>query len=107
VSFRIALAIQRNPVSKVDLKQGVCQTVNEKSSLRLEQLTGQLSNAVLPPVSANYFQLEFDFRQLRSSQEMLYQYLKKIEPSFYPKLLQKKQEAGQWWCMPFIPALGR
>lgn len=77
------------PQAQVDVKQGVRQSVSEKTSVRVEQTPGQLAVAVLPPVPANSFQLESDFRQLRSSPEMLYQYVKKIEPSLYPKLFQK------------------
>lgn len=77
------------PQARVDVKQGVRQSVSEKTSVRVEQTPGQLAAAVLPPVPANSFQLESDFRQLRSSPEMLYQYVKKIEPSLYPKLFQK------------------
>ncbi|XP_076768086.1 RNA polymerase II-associated protein 3 isoform X2 [Arvicanthis niloticus] len=78
------------PPAQVDVKQAVRQPVSEKASVRAEQPPpDQLATAVLPPVPANSFQLEADFRQLRSSPEMLYQYVKKIEPSLYPKLFQK------------------
>lgn len=62
--------------AQVDVKQGVRQSVSEKTSVRVAQTPGQLAAVVLPPVPANSFQLESDFRQLRSSPEMLYQYVK-------------------------------
>ncbi|XP_059103749.1 RNA polymerase II-associated protein 3 isoform X2 [Peromyscus eremicus] len=74
---------------QVDLKQDVGQSFSEKISAKVEQTPDQFATAVLPPVPANSFQLESDFRQLRSSPDTLYQYLKKIEPSLYPKLFQK------------------
>lgn len=72
-----------------DLKRDLGQSFSEKTSVKVEQTPDQFATAVLPPVPANSFQLESDFRQLRSSPDMLYQYLKKIEPSLYPKLFQK------------------
>ncbi|XP_008839524.1 RNA polymerase II-associated protein 3 [Nannospalax galili] len=75
--------------TQVSLKQDVCQSFSEKISVKVEQTPAQLVTAALPPVPANSFQLESDFRQLRSSPDMLYQYLKQIEPSLYPKLFQK------------------
>uniref|UniRef100_A0A8C6I7E9 RNA polymerase II-associated protein 3 n=1 Tax=Mus spicilegus TaxID=10103 RepID=A0A8C6I7E9_MUSSI len=77
------------PQAQVEVKQDARQPGSEKASVRAEQMPGQLAAAVLPPVPANSFQLESDFRQLRSSPEMLYQYVKNIEPSLYPKLFQK------------------
>lgn len=74
---------------QVDLKQDVGQSSSEKIPVKVEQIPGQFAPAVLPLVPANSFQLESDFRQLRSSPDMLYQYLKNIEPSLYPKLFQK------------------
>ncbi|KAJ1163493.1 hypothetical protein NDU88_003951 [Pleurodeles waltl] len=43
----------------------------------------------IPPVPANSFQLESDFRRLKGNPDVLYMYLKQIEPSLYPKLFQK------------------
>ncbi|XP_048221733.1 RNA polymerase II-associated protein 3 [Perognathus longimembris pacificus] len=77
------------PQPRVNLKQDVCQSFSEKISIKVEQTSTQFLTAVLPPVPANSFQLESDFRQLKSSPDMLYQYLKQIEPSLYPKLFQK------------------
>lgn len=74
---------------QVSLKQDVCQSSCEKISRKVEQISAQLVTSVLPPVPANSFQLESDFRQLKSSPDMLYRYLKQIEPSLYPKLFQK------------------
>ncbi|KAM4883344.1 RNA polymerase II-associated protein 3 [Thomomys bottae] len=77
------------PQPHVTLKQDVCQSFSEKISIKVEQTPTQFLTAGLPSVPANSFQLESDFRQLKSSPEMLYQYLKQIEPSLYPKLFQK------------------
>ncbi|KAF6121505.1 RNA polymerase II associated protein 3 [Phyllostomus discolor] len=74
---------------QVNLKQDVCQSFSEKISIEVDKMPAQFITTVLPPVPANSFQLESDFRQLKSSPDMLYQYLKKIEPSLYPKLFQK------------------
>ncbi|XP_057648389.1 RNA polymerase II-associated protein 3 [Chionomys nivalis] len=74
---------------QADLKQDLGQSFSEKTSVKVEQTPDQFATAALPPVPANSFQLESDFRQLRSSPDLLYQYLKKIEPSLYPKLFQK------------------
>ncbi|KAM5171440.1 RNA polymerase II-associated protein 3 isoform 2-T3 [Mantella aurantiaca] len=43
----------------------------------------------IPDVPANSFQLESDFRRLKGNQEMLYMYMKQIEPSLYTKIFQK------------------
>ncbi|XP_008590665.1 PREDICTED: RNA polymerase II-associated protein 3 [Galeopterus variegatus] len=74
---------------QANLKQGVCQSFSEKIATEVEQISAQFVSTVLPPVPANSFQLESDFRQLKSSPDMMYQYLKQIEPSLYPKLFQK------------------
>uniref|UniRef100_A0A4W2GM74 RNA polymerase II-associated protein 3 n=1 Tax=Bos indicus x Bos taurus TaxID=30522 RepID=A0A4W2GM74_BOBOX len=75
--------------SHVNLKKDVCQSLSEKIPTEVDKAPAQFIRAVLPPVPANSFQLESDFRQLKSSPDMLYQYLKQIEPSLYPKLFQK------------------
>nr|XP_045009131.1 RNA polymerase II-associated protein 3 [Jaculus jaculus]XP_045009132.1 RNA polymerase II-associated protein 3 [Jaculus jaculus]XP_045009133.1 RNA polymerase II-associated protein 3 [Jaculus jaculus]XP_045009134.1 RNA polymerase II-associated protein 3 [Jaculus jaculus]XP_045009135.1 RNA polymerase II-associated protein 3 [Jaculus jaculus] len=74
---------------QVNSKQDVCQSFSEKVSIKVEHACAQFPTAVMPPIPANSFQLESDFRQLKSSPDMLYQYLKQIEPSLYPKLFQK------------------
>ncbi|XP_054255375.1 RNA polymerase II-associated protein 3 [Indicator indicator] len=43
----------------------------------------------IPPIPANSFQLESDFRKLKDCPENMYLYLKQIEPSLYQKLFQK------------------
>ncbi|KFQ40332.1 RNA polymerase II-associated protein 3 [Mesitornis unicolor] len=43
----------------------------------------------VPAVPANSFQLESDFRKLKDCPEIMYLYLKQIEPSLYSKLFQK------------------
>ncbi|XP_057343494.1 RNA polymerase II-associated protein 3 [Manis pentadactyla] len=72
-----------------NLKQDVCQFFSEKISIGLNQVPAQFITTVLPPVPANSFQLESDFRQLKNSPDVLYQYLKQIEPPLYSKLFQK------------------
>ncbi|XP_036312781.1 RNA polymerase II-associated protein 3 isoform X3 [Pipistrellus kuhlii] len=74
---------------QANMKQDVCQSSREKISIEGDKLPAQFITTVLPPVPANSFQLESDFRQLKNSPDMLYQYLTKIEPSLYPKLFQK------------------
>ncbi|XP_036991363.2 RNA polymerase II-associated protein 3 [Artibeus jamaicensis] len=74
---------------QVNLKQDVCQSFSEKISIEVDKIPAQFITTVLPPVPANSFQLESDFRRLKSFPDMLYQYLKKIEPALYPKLFQK------------------
>ncbi|XP_072257534.1 RNA polymerase II-associated protein 3 [Pyxicephalus adspersus] len=43
----------------------------------------------VPAVPTNSFQLESDFRRLKGNQEVLYLYMKQIEPSQYTKIFQK------------------
>ncbi|KAK2101681.1 RNA polymerase II-associated protein 3 [Saguinus oedipus] len=74
---------------QASLKQDVCQSYSEKMPIQIGQKPAQFVTTILPPIPANSFQLESDFRQLKSSPDMLYQYLKQIEPSLYPKLFQK------------------
>uniref|UniRef100_UPI004038CBB8 RNA polymerase II-associated protein 3 n=1 Tax=Callospermophilus lateralis TaxID=76772 RepID=UPI004038CBB8 len=74
---------------QVSLKQDISQSLSEKISIKGEQVPAKFVTSALPPVPANSFQLESDFRQLKDSPDMLYQYLKQIEPSLYPKLFQK------------------
>lgn len=59
---------------QVNLKQDVCQSFREKISV-VDKTPAQFITTVLPPVPTNSFQLESDFRQLKSSPDMLYQYL--------------------------------
>uniref|UniRef100_A0A9L0J1U3 RNA polymerase II-associated protein 3 n=1 Tax=Equus asinus TaxID=9793 RepID=A0A9L0J1U3_EQUAS len=77
------------PQPRINLKQDVCQSFSEKISVEVDKTPAQFTTTVLPQVPANSFQLESDFRQLKNSPEMLYQYLKQIEPSLYPTLFQK------------------
>ncbi|NXD93637.1 RPAP3 protein, partial [Chaetorhynchus papuensis] len=48
-----------------------------------------MSASPVPPIPANSFQLESDFRKLKDCPENMYLYLKQIEPSLYTKLFQK------------------
>uniref|UniRef100_H9H6B7 RNA polymerase II-associated protein 3 n=1 Tax=Monodelphis domestica TaxID=13616 RepID=H9H6B7_MONDO len=70
----------------------VHQSFSMKNSTEIEKISVPFITTVLPPIPANSFQLESDFRKLKNSPDMLYQYLKQIEPSLYPKLFQKSLE---------------
>ncbi|XP_014726593.1 PREDICTED: RNA polymerase II-associated protein 3 [Sturnus vulgaris] len=48
-----------------------------------------MSASPVPPIPANSFQLESDFRKLKDCPENMYLYLKQIEPSLYAKMFQK------------------
>ncbi|NWR26834.1 RPAP3 protein, partial [Tachuris rubrigastra] len=48
-----------------------------------------MSASPVPAIPANSFQLESDFRKLKDCPEIMYLYLKQIEPSLYAKLFQK------------------
>ncbi|XP_040834875.1 RNA polymerase II-associated protein 3 isoform X1 [Ochotona curzoniae] len=74
------------------LRPGGQQPPSEKSAAEVGPVPPHLATTALPPVPANSFQLESDFRRLRSCPDALYQYLKQIEPSLYPKLFQKNLE---------------
>ncbi|XP_075065192.1 RNA polymerase II-associated protein 3 [Mixophyes fleayi] len=49
----------------------------------------QSLNTDIPAVPTNSFQLESDLRRLDGNPDMLYLYIKQIEPSLYTKLFQK------------------
>ncbi|XP_066447806.1 RNA polymerase II-associated protein 3 [Eleutherodactylus coqui] len=51
--------------------------------------TSPLVDGGVPGVPANSFQLESDLRRLKGNPDMLYTYVKQIEPSLYLKLFQK------------------
>ncbi|XP_043825218.1 LOW QUALITY PROTEIN: RNA polymerase II-associated protein 3 [Dromiciops gliroides] len=68
------------------------QSFSRKNSTEVKKIPAPFITTVLPPVPANSFQLESDFRKLKNSPDMLYQYLRQIEPSLYPKLFQKSLE---------------
>ncbi|XP_027700203.1 RNA polymerase II-associated protein 3 [Vombatus ursinus] len=70
----------------------VHQSFSRKNSTEVKTIPAPFITTVLPPIPANSFQLESDFRKLKNSPDMLYQYLKQIEPSIYPKLFQKSLE---------------
>ncbi|KAG8577719.1 hypothetical protein GDO81_010272 [Engystomops pustulosus] len=57
--------------------------------LRIEEISDLPATGELPGVPANSFQLEADLRRLKGNPDMLYTYLKQIEPSLYFKLFQK------------------
>ncbi|KAM9311700.1 RNA polymerase II-associated protein 3 [Gastrophryne carolinensis] len=64
------------------------QTPPPKVTEEQPPLWSQL-NTDIPSVPANSFQLESDFRRLKSNQDMLYLYFKQIEPSLYANIFQK------------------
>lgn len=85
------------PKAKVLKIEGIDESSNLKPQVNLKQSNSSIEPdkapsqfiTAVPPVPANSFQLESDFRQLKCSPDTLYQYLKQIEPSLYPKLFQK------------------
>ncbi|XP_028912243.1 RNA polymerase II-associated protein 3 isoform X1 [Ornithorhynchus anatinus] len=78
------------PHSKVkDNVPTVCQSLHRKNAKEAEKIPDPFAAGVLPAIPANTFQLESDFRKLKGSPNMLYLYLKQIEPSLYPKLFQR------------------
>ncbi|XP_068948796.1 RNA polymerase II-associated protein 3 isoform X2 [Petaurus breviceps papuanus] len=76
---------------KVD-SSSVHQSFSKKNFTEVKNTPAPFVTNVLPPIPANSFQLESDFRKLKNFPDMLYQYLKQIEPSLYPKLFQKSLE---------------
>ncbi|XP_074126782.1 RNA polymerase II-associated protein 3 isoform X3 [Sminthopsis crassicaudata] len=68
------------------------QSFSRKNYTEVKKIAASFITTILPPIPANSFQLESDFRKLKNSPDMLYQYLKQIEPSLYPKLFQKSLE---------------
>ncbi|KAM5287832.1 RNA polymerase II-associated protein 3 isoform 2-T2 [Ctenodactylus gundi] len=79
---------------QISVKQDVYQSSGEKVSVKVEQTPAQFLTTAVPPVPANSFRLESDFRQLKGFPDVLYQYLKQIEPSMYTKLFQKNLDPG-------------
>ncbi|XP_075863323.1 RNA polymerase II-associated protein 3 isoform X2 [Microcebus murinus] len=73
---------------QANLKQDVCQSFSEISVER-EQTPAQFVTIVLPQVPANSFQLESDFRQLKSSPHMLYKYLKLFQKNLDPDVFNQ------------------
>nr|XP_005611164.2 RNA polymerase II-associated protein 3 isoform X2 [Equus caballus] len=77
------------PQPQINLKQDVCQSFSEKISIEVDKTPAQFTTTVLPQVPANSFQLESDFRQLKNSPEMLYQYLKKnLDPDVFNQIIK-------------------
>ncbi|XP_054299032.1 RNA polymerase II-associated protein 3 isoform X2 [Pongo pygmaeus] len=74
---------------QASLKQDVCQSYSEKMPIEIEQKPAQFATTVLPPIPANSFQLESDFRQLKSSPDMLYQYLKLFQKNLDPDVFNQ------------------
>ncbi|XP_033078204.1 RNA polymerase II-associated protein 3 isoform X2 [Trachypithecus francoisi] len=74
---------------QANLKQDVCQSYSEKLTREIVQKPAQFATAVLPPIPANSFQLESDFRQLKSSPDMLFQYLKLFQKNLDPDVFNQ------------------
>ncbi|KAE8615743.1 hypothetical protein XENTR_v10008601 [Xenopus tropicalis] len=67
-------------------------SVSQPSPPKIEKVVTTFSESLnigIPVVPTNSFQLESDFRRLKGNPDLLYRYLKQIEPSFYGKLFQK------------------
>ncbi|XP_041716223.2 RNA polymerase II-associated protein 3 isoform X3 [Coregonus clupeaformis] len=54
--------------------------------------TPSSSTEVVPPAPANSFQLEADLRKIGNGPEVIYKYLKQIEPQAYAKIFQSSLE---------------
>lgn len=54
--------------------------------------TSQQESDILPPPPANSFQLEADLRKIGERPEMIYRYLKQIEPQAYTRIFQNSLE---------------
>ncbi|XP_011903954.1 PREDICTED: RNA polymerase II-associated protein 3 isoform X2 [Cercocebus atys] len=74
---------------QANLKQDVCQSYSEKLTREIGQKPAQFATTVLPPIPANSFQLESDFRQLKSSPDMLFQYLKLFQKNLDPDVFNQ------------------
>uniref|UniRef100_A0A0B8RWG4 RNA polymerase II-associated protein 3 n=1 Tax=Philothamnus irregularis TaxID=1899461 RepID=A0A0B8RWG4_9SAUR len=61
----------------------------KKQAKTKNYIISSVSEFSVPPVPVNSFQLESDFRKLKSYPNQLYRYLKQIDPSLYPNLFQK------------------
>nr|XP_035111632.1 RNA polymerase II-associated protein 3 isoform X4 [Callithrix jacchus] len=64
-------------------------SLHEKMPIQIVQKPAQFVTTVLPPIPANSFQLESDFRQLKSSPDMLYQYLKLFQKNLDPDIFNQ------------------
>ncbi|XP_062990035.1 RNA polymerase II-associated protein 3 [Elgaria multicarinata webbii] len=63
--------------------------VMKKQAETQNQALHCVSTYPVPPIPVNSFQLESDFRKLKTFPDQLYTYLKQIDPSLYPNLFQK------------------
>ncbi|XP_070611047.1 RNA polymerase II-associated protein 3 [Erythrolamprus reginae] len=61
----------------------------KKQAKKENYIISSVSEFFVPPVPVNCFQLESDFRKLKSYPNQLYTYLKQIDPTHYPNLFQK------------------
>ncbi|XP_045143170.1 RNA polymerase II-associated protein 3 [Echinops telfairi] len=81
--------------AQADLRQGVCRSSCEQSALEAEHPPAPPIAAALPPRPANSFQLESDLRQLKSSPDMLYRYVK-VSRSAEQCIVSKRSRASLW-----------
>ncbi|KAM8973688.1 RNA polymerase II-associated protein 3 [Pelodytes ibericus] len=79
--------IHDTPVSLIS--SAVKVQTPQVAAVKVENLESMMPRTEVPGVPANSFQLESDFRTLKGNPDLLYLYLKQIEPSHYPKLFQK------------------
>ncbi|XP_006633725.1 RNA polymerase II-associated protein 3 isoform X1 [Lepisosteus oculatus] len=77
-----------NDVKKVAEKCADVENVTDQKGLPFS-LPECLS---IPPVPANCFQLEADLRKLKNHPDVIYKYLKQIEPNMYPKIFEMSLE---------------
>ncbi|XP_048463595.1 RNA polymerase II-associated protein 3 isoform X2 [Rhincodon typus] len=67
-------------------------TVEKSAEMKKVEVPLFSHSVIVPQAPANAFQLEADLRKLKNYPEMLYKYIKQIEPSLYTQLFQKSLE---------------
>uniref|UniRef100_A0A8D2QKP5 RNA polymerase II-associated protein 3 n=1 Tax=Zosterops lateralis melanops TaxID=1220523 RepID=A0A8D2QKP5_ZOSLA len=76
-------------ISDTSLLKNLYQSISMRNPREKDIRRSFMSASPVPPIPANSFQLESDFRKLKDCPENMYLYLKQIEPSLYAKLFQK------------------
>ncbi|MBN3300732.1 RNA polymerase II-associated protein 3 [Amia ocellicauda] len=68
------------------------KSIDVRNATSQEDASSSSESVSIPPIPANAFQLETDVRKLKDYPDMIYKYLKQIEPCMYPKIFQKSLE---------------
>ncbi|KAJ8245472.1 hypothetical protein GJAV_G00271110 [Gymnothorax javanicus] len=79
------------PQSKISEKGRLeAQPTKRKEELTSQQAPppSESDDITVPPLPVNSFQLEADLRKLKNHPEMMYKYLKQMEPDMYPRVFQ-------------------